>query len=79
MKREREWFKITSDHRNDLIGLGFDGDAVDDATMERLASKMCNDYVEQLFYLQVGIYAEELGIPRLKEAVNGTMKLPSIW
>lgn len=79
MKREKEWFKITSVHRDDLIQAGFDGDVFDDATMERLASKMCNDYVEQLFYLQVGIYAEELGIPRLKEAVNGTMKLPSIW
>lgn len=70
IKREQEWFKITSVHRNDLIGLGFDGDAVNDATMERLASKMCNDYVEQLFYLQVETYAEALGIPRLKEAVN---------
>ena len=31
MKRKQEWFNITRVHRNDLIGLGFDGDAVDDA------------------------------------------------
>ena len=79
MERNQEWFNITRVHRNDLIGMGFDGDAVDDATMERLASKMCNDYVEQLFYLQVETYAEELGIPRLKEVDNGTIKVPQIW
>lgn len=79
MKREQEWFKITSVHRDDLIGLGFDGDAVDDVMMERLASKMSNDYVEQLFYLQIQIYAEELGIPKLKEALDGTMKIPTLW
>ena len=50
MKRDKEWFKITSVHRDDLIQAGFDGDDVDDATMERLASKMCDDYVEQLFW-----------------------------
>ena len=66
MNRRREWFNITRVHRLDLIGLGYDGDAVDDATMEHLAHLMSNDYVEQLFYLQVGKYAEELGVPKLK-------------
>lgn len=79
MERKQEWFNITRVHRNDLIGLGFDGNAVDDATMEHLADLMSKDYVEQLFYLQVGTYAEELGIPRLKEAINGDMKVPQIW
>lgn len=69
MIREKEWFNITSVHRLDLIGLGYDGDAVDDATMEHLARKMSNDYVEQLFYLQVETYAEELGIPKLKRKI----------
>ena len=49
MERNQEWFNITRVHRNDLIGLGFDGDAVDDATMEHLADLMSKDYVEQLF------------------------------
>ena len=65
MKREKEWFNITNVHRDDLIMAGFDGDAVDDTTMERLASKMCDDYVEQLFWVHIGIFAEDLGIPKL--------------
>ena len=73
MNRRREWF-ITRVHRLDLIGLGFDGDAVDDATMEHLAHLMSNDYVEQLFYLQVGKYAEELGIPKLKQGIPAGQK-----
>ena len=70
MEREQEWFKIASIHRNDLIGLGFDGNSVEDATMEHLAHLMSNDYVEQLFYLQIKIYAEELGIPKIGEEGN---------
>lgn len=66
MKREKEWFNITNVHRDDLIKAGFDGDAVDDATMERLASKMCDDYVEQLFWEHMGIIAESLSIPKLQ-------------
>ena len=67
MKRKKEWFKITSVHRDDLIQAGFDGDAVDDATMERLASKMCDDYVEQLFWVHIEFFAEYLGIPKNKK------------
>ena len=70
MEREKEWFKITSVHRDDLIQAGFDGDAVDDATMERLASKMCNDYVQQLFWIHLDVIAEYLGIPKLPEKEN---------
>lgn len=67
MVREKEWFRITRVHRDDLIQAGFDGDSVDDATMERLASKMCDDYVEQLFWDHIGIIAEYLGIPKLRK------------
>lgn len=67
MKREKEWFQITCVHRDDFIQAGFDGDAVDDATMERLASKMSDDYVEQLFWLQIEIIAEALGIKKLQK------------
>ena len=65
MKREKEWFKITSVHRDDLIQAGFDGDAVDDATMERLASKMCDDHVGRRIRVHIDIIAEYLGIPKL--------------
>ena len=49
MKRERDGFMVTGVHRDDLIGIGFDGDAVDDVTMEHLARLMCNGYVENCF------------------------------
>ena len=65
MERNKEWFKITSVHRDDLIAAGFDGDAVDDYKMERMVHYMANDYLEQLFWTQISIYAEVLGIPKL--------------
>lgn len=66
-KKKKKWFKITCVHRDDLIAIGFDGDAVDDATMERLANKMADDYVTQLFWCHLEIIAEYLEIPLLKE------------
>ncbi len=57
-------FKITSVHRDDLEQAGFDASLVDDATMEHLASKMADDYCEQLFWDQLPIIAEIMGIPR---------------
>lgn len=39
--------------------------------MERLASKICDDYVGQLFWEYIEIIAEILGIPKLeKEECN---------
>jgi hypothetical protein len=75
MKREKEWFQITCVHREDLIQAGFDGDAVDDATMERLASKMSDDYVGQLFWEHIGIIAEILGIPKLEKEDSNNKEL----
>lgn len=57
-------FKITSVHRDDLEHVGFDASQVDDATMERLASKMADDYCEQPFGDQLPIIADIVGIPR---------------
>ena len=59
-----KFFKITSVHRDDLENAGFDVSKVDDAMMERLASKMADDYCEQLFWDQLPIIAEIMGIPR---------------
>ncbi len=67
MKREKEIFQIAGIHRDDLIKAGFDGDNVDDATMERLASKMGDDYIGQLFWDHIGVIAQHLGIPVLQE------------
>ena len=57
-------FEITSVHRDDLEHAGFDASQVDDTAMERLASKMADDYCEQLFWEHLPIIAEILGIPR---------------
>ena len=60
-------FNITSIHRDDLEQAVFDVSQIDDATMERLASKMADDYFEQLFWDQLPIIAEILGIPRKED------------
>ena len=66
MKREKEYFKITSVHRDDLIEAGFDGNSVDDATMEKLAKMMSENYIENLFWYQIEDYADILDIPALE-------------
>lgn len=60
----REYFPITSVSREDLEERGFDTSGVSDAKMERLASKMADDYLEQLFWTSLDILAELQGIPR---------------
>lgn len=57
-------FPITSVSREDLEEKGFDVSKVDDATMERLASKMADDYCEQMFWTSMEIIAEIMGIPK---------------
>ena len=45
---------------------GFDVSEVSDDTMERLASKMADDYLEQMYWLSMEIIAEEmLDIPKI--------------
>jgi hypothetical protein len=65
----KESFEITSVSREDLEALGFDTSEVSDATMERLASKLGDDYCEQLFWTSLGIIAEYMEIPK-KEVVD---------
>ncbi len=64
---KKEFFPITSVSRDDLEAKGFDASNVDDATMELLASKMADDYLEQLYWISMEILAEYLGIPKKKE------------
>ena len=60
----KDYFTITSVHRDDLEEAGFDASCISDETMETLASKMCDDYVTQLFWEHLPVFAEALGIPR---------------
>lgn len=58
------YFVITRIHRDDLEAAGFDTTNVSDETMEELARKMCNDYLEQLYWYSMETLAELMGIPK---------------
>lgn len=58
------YFPITSVCRDDLEEKGFDTSEVSDETMRRLASKMADDYLEQLYWISLEILAECLDIPQ---------------
>ena len=60
-----EYFKITSVHRDDLGSIGFDTSNVNDDTMIELADKMKEAYLEQGFWIDLPILAEQLGILKL--------------
>ena len=68
-KMDTTYFPIARTCREDLEGIGFDVSNVDDSTMEQLASKLGNDYVEQLYWIALPIIAKHLEIP-LKEEEN---------
>lgn len=51
VKIKQEFFPIDVEiSREDLEQLGFDTKDVEDETMEKLAKKMSNDYMEQLYW-----------------------------
>ncbi|MCR5154850.1 MAG: hypothetical protein K6B75_08405 [Lachnospiraceae bacterium] len=58
-----ESFVITRVTRDDLDALGFDAQDLDDSTMGWLASRMENDYLEQLYWTSLKITAEYMDIP----------------
>ena len=49
------YFPITSIHRDDLAGKGFDASLISDDTMKYLARKMGDEYCEQLFWSSMEI------------------------
>lgn len=63
---EDGFFIVTRIHRDDLRMLGFDTSNTSDEDMERLAERMENDYVEQLYWSSMEILAEDL-VPRKTE------------
>ena len=62
-------FKITSVTREDLEMRGFDTTNITDAQMERLAQKMCDDYLEQMFWISLDIIAEDIMGFKKKEPI----------
>lgn len=61
------FFYITSVHRDDLEGRGFDTSDVSDSDMRQLANKMSDDYCTQMFYESMESIAEIMGIPKREE------------
>jgi len=60
------YFEISSLHRDDLESIGYDTSQVDDSDMKTLASKLCDDYCNQLFWSSLHIRADSLEIPKKK-------------
>jgi len=65
LKIWQDAFPISSVCRDDLEGIGFNVSNVTDSQMSRLASKMGDDYCEQMFWSSLEILAEGARIPRL--------------
>lgn len=66
-EKKKEFFPVTSISRDDLEAAGFDAAGVTDEQMERLADKMADDYLEQMYWVSMKILAEDaLGIPKKK-------------
>jgi hypothetical protein len=56
-------FPITSVHRDDVEGKGFDISNVTDEHMSELASDMEKAYTSEVFWIDLDILAEDIGIP----------------
>ncbi len=66
------FFVIARVHRDDLSEAGFDASQVDGATMQRLASKMHDAYLDNGFWIDLPIIAEYLAIPATKDQTKDT-------
>jgi len=67
----KEFFDITSVSREDLESIGFDTANVDDSTMAELADKMSGAYTDSVYWIDLDILAEALGIPKREGVQNG--------
>lgn len=63
MSKKKEYFTIKAVHRSHLTEIGFDAAAVDDSTMQELASILEEVYCELRFWSDLKAIAEDLGIP----------------
>jgi len=62
IEHDEGYFEISSLHRDDLKSIGYDTSQVDDSVMKTLASKLGDDYCEQLFWNSLPIIADGLGL-----------------
>lgn len=68
----QESFPITTVSRADLRHKGFDTDRISNSQMEELASRMSDDYQEQLFWQHMEQIADEImHLPKLSKKQRG--------
>jgi hypothetical protein len=63
---ELPYFQITTVHRDDLEQAGLDGSHVTDAQMETIADKMADAYIDEVFWIDLKIIAEDCANVPLK-------------
>lgn len=62
----KEFFEIiTSVSREDLQSLGYDISSVSDETMEDIADKMLNDYMDQLYWNSLDVIASQMNLEKI--------------
>jgi len=61
------YFEISSLHRDDLEGIGFDTRRTDDSIMRKLASKLGDNYCDLFFWDNLPFLADKLGIPKKRK------------
>lgn len=61
------YFVVTRIHRDDLNSIGFDGDNVSNEDMEKIASRMDCNYLNQTYWEDMAIIADAMGIPRKED------------
>jgi len=79
LTEEIPYFIITRVSRDDLEHLKFDISNVSDEKMQKLASKLGDDYCDQLFWTSLGIMAENcLDIPKMGTTLCPICKKQSV-
>lgn len=61
-----DYFVIARLHREDFEARGFDASQVSDAVMQRIATKMGDNFVEQQFWIDIDFWGDELGLKEIK-------------
>ena len=67
MAKRKQFFEISAVSRDDLEWLGFNTDRVSDNKMKQLASKLGDDYCDQLFWESLRVLVGILGIPKRRK------------
>jgi len=64
LELDKDYFKITSMHRDDLEGQGYDVSNIDDDTMAELADRMADAYTENTYWIDLDCIADDMDIPK---------------